>query len=97
MLAIVKVLKEYHNFLLGTRIAIFTDHKNLLSNTTVNNSVFRWKQKIEEFSPILQYVKGRDNVETDVLIRLPMDAEAHEVMLNHPPMDPSDPLLNKNP
>ena len=97
MLVIIKVLKEYRNFLLGARITIFTDHKNLLSNATVNNRVFRWKQKIQEFSPILQYVKVQDNVEADVLSRLPMDTEAHEVVLNHPPMDPNDPLLNKNP
>ena len=46
MLAVVEVLKGYRNFLLGARITIFTDHKNLLSNATVNNRVFRWKQKI---------------------------------------------------
>ena len=58
MLAIVEVLKEYRNFLLGARITILTDHKNLLSNATVNNRVFRWKQKIKEFSYIIQNVKG---------------------------------------
>ena len=41
MLAIVEVLKEYRNFLLGANITIFTDHKKLLSNATVNNRVFR--------------------------------------------------------
>ena len=46
MLAIVEVLKEYRNFLLGANITIFTDHKKLLSNATVDNRVFRWKQKI---------------------------------------------------
>ena len=46
MLAIVEVLKEYCNFLLGSNKIIYTDHKNLLSNATVNNRVFRWKQKI---------------------------------------------------
>ena len=53
MLAIVEVLKEYKNFLLGANISIYTDHKNLLSNSTVNDRVFRWKQKIQEFGPIL--------------------------------------------
>ena len=97
MLAVVEVLKEYRSFLLGTRITIFTDRKNLLSNATVNNRVFRWKQKTQEFSQIIQYVKGEDNLEVDALSRLTMDAESHEKMLNHPPMDPNDPLMNKNP
>ena len=67
MLAVVEVLKEYCNFLLGARITIFTDHENLLSNATVNNRVFRWKQKIQEFNPIIQYVKGQDNADADAL------------------------------
>ena len=46
MLTIVEVLKECNNFLLGANISIYTDHKNLFSNSTVNDRVFRWKQKI---------------------------------------------------
>ena len=40
MLAIVEVLKEYRNFLLGVDIIIYTDHKNLLSNSSSNDRVF---------------------------------------------------------
>ena len=69
MLAIVEVLKEYKNFLLGANISIYTDHKNLLSNSTVNDRVFRWKQKIQEFGPILNYMKGHKNIEADALSR----------------------------
>ena len=97
MLAIVEVLKEYHNFLLGAKITIFTDHKNLLSNSTTNNRIFRWKQKIQEFSPTLIYVKRQDNVEADALSRLPMDIQSQEIMLNPPPVDQYNPLLNKHP
>ncbi len=52
MLAIVTVLKEYKNFLYGDDIVIHTDHKNLLSDTSANDHVFRWKHKIDEFSPL---------------------------------------------
>ena len=94
MLAIVEVLREYRNFLLGANITIFTDHKNLLSNSTTNNGIFRWKQKIQEFSPTLIHVKEQDNAEADTLSRLPMDIQAHEIMLNHHPVDPHNPLFN---
>ena len=57
MLAIIKVLKEYHNFLLGANYTIFTDHKNFLSNVTVSNRVFIWKQKIQEFVRIKNSIK----------------------------------------
>ena len=97
MLAIVEVLKEYHNILLGANIIIFTDHKNLLSNSTVSNRVFRWKQKIEEFGPNIQCIKGQCNIEADALSRLPTDTTSAEIMLNHPPLDPENPILNKNP
>ena len=87
MLAIVEVLKEYKKLLLGTNITIFTDHKNLLSNSTVNDRVFRWKQKIQEFGPTLNYIKGHKNIEADTLSQLPITDESIEVMLNHPPID----------
>ena len=54
MLAIMEVLKKYRNFLLGAKIIIHTDHKNLLANSSSNDRVFRWKQKIEEFGPTIQ-------------------------------------------
>ena len=97
MIAIVEDLKEYRNILLGANITIFTDHKNLLSNSTVCNGVLRWKQKIQEFGPNLQYIKGQCNIEADALSRLPTDITSAEIMLNHPPLDPENPILNKNP
>ena len=97
MLAIVEFLKEYRNFLLGSNITIYTNHKNLLSNATVNNRVFRWKQKIQEFGPVIKYSKGHNNTEADALSSLPMDTNVIEVMLNHPPLPPKNHLLNKNP
>ena len=99
MLAIVEVLKEYRNFLLGAKIVIYTDHKNLLANSSTNNHVFRWKQKIEEFGPTLKYVKGYTNIEADVLSRLPSieNKQAIEVMLNHSPIHPNGSILNRYP
>ena len=99
MLAIVKVLKDYRNFLLGSKITIFTDHKNLLSQASDNNRVLRWKKKIEEYNATFVYFKEQNNHEADVISRLPMTEheDSLEIMLNHPPMDAYNPLLNKYP
>ena len=61
--------------------------------------MFRWKQKIEEFTPTIQYVQGRTNVEADALNRLPVIDEQGglEVMLKYPRLDPSSPILNSYP
>ena len=99
MLAIIEVLKEYRNFLLGAEIIIFTDHKNLLANSSTDDRVFRWKQKIEEFGPTIQYVQGHTNTEADALSRLPLleDQREMEVMLNYPQVDPNHPILHSYP
>ena len=99
MLAIVEVLREYRNFLLGANKTIFTDHKNLLANTSANDRVFRQKQKFEEFAPTTQYVQGQTNVEADVLSRLPLvnNKKGLKVMLNYPQMDPRNSILNNYP
>ena len=43
------------------------------------------------------YIKGQKNVEADTLRRLPITAPDMESILNHPPLDPHNPLLDKNP
>ena len=83
MLAIVEVFKEYRNFLLGAQIIVFTDRKNLLADSTANNRVFRWKNKIQEFGPIINYIEGHKNMEADALSRLPTMEQCIETMLNH--------------
>ena len=61
--------------------------------------MFRWKQKIEEYAPTIQYVKGHTNIEADALSRLPMidTNQGIEAMLNHPQIDPFNPILNQYP
>ena len=70
MLSIVETLKEFRNILLGHRIRIYTDHKNLTYVNFNTERVMRWRLIIEEYSPELIYVKGETNIVADALSRL---------------------------
>jgi hypothetical protein len=48
--------------LLGADLHIFTDHKNLTFNTLKTKCLLRWHTKIEDFSPMLHYIKGPCNI-----------------------------------
>ena len=73
LLAIVETLKEFRNILLGQRIKVFTDHKNLTYKEFNTERVMRWRLLIEEFGPELVYIKGEHNVVADALSRLDLD------------------------
>jgi hypothetical protein len=67
MLSVVASLKEFQGMLLGPDIHVFTDHKNLTFNTLHMQWVLSWHTKIEEFSPMLPYIKGPRNILADNL------------------------------
>ena len=70
LLSIVETLKEFRSILLGQRIKIYTDHKNLTFKNFNTDRVMRWRLIIEEYGPELVYVKGLENVAADALSRL---------------------------
>jgi hypothetical protein len=56
LLAIVETLKEFRNILLGQRIQIHTDHRNLTYKNFNTERVLRWRLILEEFGPELLYI-----------------------------------------
>jgi hypothetical protein len=44
--------------LVGVDIHFITDHKNLTFDTLKMQCVLRWRTKIEEFLPMLHYIKA---------------------------------------
>ena len=67
LLAIVEMLKEFQNKLLGQQIKIYTDHKNLTYKNFNTERVMRWRLLLEEYSPELIYIKGENNVVANAL------------------------------
>ena len=73
LLAIVETLKEFRNILLGQRVRVYTDHKNLTYKQFNTERVMRWRLVLEEYGPELHYVKGENNIVADALSRLDLD------------------------
>lgn len=80
LLSIVEVLREFRGILLGRKIIIFTDHKNLASANFKQGRVLRWRLLIEEFGPEIRYIKGEDNKAADALSRLNLKAEDKDLI-----------------
>jgi predicted aspartyl protease len=73
LLSIVATLKEFRNILLGHKITVYTDHKNLTYTNFNTERVMRWRLVLEEFGPELLYIKGEHNIVADSLSRLEID------------------------
>ena len=76
LLSIVETLKEFRNILLGQRIIVHTDHKNIVYGKLSNDRIARWRLLLEEYGPTYVHVKGTDNVVADALSRMDADFEA---------------------
>jgi len=62
LLSIMETLKEFRNILLGQKIKVCTDNKNLTYKTFSTERVMHWKLILEEFEPNLIYIQGNKNI-----------------------------------
>ncbi len=76
LLSIVETLKEFRNILLGQKLVVHTDHKNLLYESTASDRVVRWRLLVEEYGPVFKHLAGETNIAADALSRLDADFEA---------------------
>ena len=82
LLAIVETLKEFRNILLGQRIVVYTDHKNLTYKNFNTERAVHWRMVIEDFGPEIIYIKGNDNVVADAMSRLDTTAKEVNILEN---------------
>ncbi len=73
LLSIVETLKEFRNILLGHKIVVHMDHKNLTCKHFNTERIMQWRLILEGYSPKLKYIKGEHNIVTDALSRLNLD------------------------
>jgi RNase H-like domain found in reverse transcriptase len=70
LLSIVETLKEFKNIILGQKLIVHTDHKNLLYQKMSTDRIIRWRLLIEEFGPTFLNIKGEKNIIADALSQL---------------------------
>ena len=70
--ALVETLREYRSILLGQKIVVYTDHKNLTFANFTTDRVTRWRLIVEEYGPKIAYLPSKTNIIADALSRLPM-------------------------
>jgi len=70
LLSIVETLKTFRTILLGQKLVVHTDDKNLTYTKQNTERVMRWHLLIEEYGPELVYIKGANNHVAGALSRL---------------------------
>jgi hypothetical protein len=72
LLAIVETLKEFKGMLWGQQLTVYTVHKNQIQDALglTSDRVYHWRLLLEEYGPIIVYIKGIHNTVADAISRL---------------------------
>ena len=71
LLSIIASLEHFLNLLLGFKIVIHSDHKNLSFNTFKSEHVHQCRLLLEEYDYTFVYTPGKDSFVVDLLSRYP--------------------------
>ena len=66
-----KTLKYFSKIVLGQRITVYTDNKNIMYDNFTMETVLLWKLLLEEYGSNIKYTKGPDHDAEYALIRFP--------------------------
>ncbi|KAG0441317.1 Retrovirus-related Pol polyprotein from transposon 17.6 [Dictyocoela muelleri] len=69
-LGIIKSLEFFRDYILSSKIVIYTDNRNLLFNTDLSKRVQRWKILLEEFDYVIERIPGKNNEMADTISRI---------------------------
>ena len=70
---IVKTFKGLRTILLGQKLKIYTDDKNLKCKNFDTDRILLWRVILEEYIPEIEYIQGNKNIVADALSRLPIN------------------------
>ncbi len=81
LLAIVETLKEFKGMLWGQDIKVYTDHKNLTSDALglTSDRVYHWQLLLEEYAPVILYLKEIHNTVADTVLWLDYDPKLNKI------------------
>ena len=67
LLSIVETLQTFRAIILGYKIYIHSDHKNVSFHTFKSEQVCRWRLILEEYDYTFIYTPGKDNIVADMI------------------------------
>ena len=73
MLRIVKILKYFKTILIGHKLRVYTDHKNITCRNFNTNRVLIWILILKEYGTYIEYMKGQKNIVADAISRFPLN------------------------